>query len=247
MIRINKKSIIKAFLYVSTIIFIAFLYTDIIFKDKTNFYSTYLKYSTMVLCFVISILIGKDGYNKKDTFMLQFARLFTLIADYYLLIIDNYKLGIMCFCVVQTIYIIRHSLMEKNIYKNAVFLIIALIVSLLTPILVNINNFDKDLLALGSLYGSLLITSVYCALSTIKRSYYPKGGAYIISAGIILFLLCDLNVALFNIVSSIGFSKYEFFIGFLIWLFYCPSQILLTLSGFKIEFLKSLFSDKQKG
>lgn len=243
MIGINKKSITKVFIYVSTMIFIAFLCTDIIFKDKTNLYSIYLKYSTIVLCFILSILIGKDGYSKKDTLLLQFAKFFTLIADYYLLITANYKLGILCFCAVQIIYIIRHSLMEKSIYKNVTFIIIALIMSLLTPILVNINSFDKSLLSLGSLYGALLVTSVYCGLSTLKRGYYPKKAAFFISIGITLFLLCDLNVALFNIVPYIGLGRYEFFTGFLIWIFYFPSQILLSLSGFKIQFLNSLFLD----
>lgn len=243
--RINKKFVIEKLLYAILIIFIAFLLTDIIFRYKVNLYSIYLKYSTIVLCFIISILIGKDGYNNRDTILVQFARFFTLLADYYLLVINDFKLGVLCFCIVQIIYIIRHSLMEKKIYKNVFFMIIAFLVAIIFSIIVNINYFDKELLSLGSLYAALLITSVYCGVSTLKRGYYPRKGALVISIGIILFLFCDLNVALFNIVRYIGFSKYEFLTGFLIWIFYLPSQILLTLSGYKIQFINSLFSHRK--
>ncbi len=50
--------------------------------------------------------------------------------------------------------------------------------------------------------------------------------------------MCDLNVGLYNIVAG---GNIKFFLGFLIWLFYLPSQLLLTLSGFKVQYLKKVF------
>lgn len=242
--RINKKFAIKILVFISLAIFITFLYIDIFLINEGNSASIYLKYSTILICFIITLLIGKDGYNKRDVVLVQLARLFTVIADFFLLIKDDFKIGVLFFCIVQIIYILRHSFMEKEIYKNAYFLAVVLLISIISSIGIKINNFDKGLLSIGIFYAAFLLTSVYCGLSTLKKSRYPKGGAWLISFGIILFLLCDLNVALFNIFRYIGISKYEYFTAFLIWFFYFPSQLMLSLSGFKAQFLNSLFSIK---
>jgi hypothetical protein len=243
MVRLSKKLTVRILIAVEIVIFLIFLYTDIHLINRNNQVSVNLKFITVVLCFIIAILIGKDCYNKRDSSLVQLARFFTIIADYFLLIKEDFKLGVICFCIVQIIYIIRHSLMEKKIYKNLVFLFFILLISIFTLAEININNFDRNLLALGLIYAVFLLTSVYCGVSTLRRGKYPKEGALLISIGIILFLFCDINVGLFNIVGYIGLAKYEKFTGFLIWFFYFPSQLLLSLSGFKIQFLKDLFKD----
>ena len=95
-------------------IYVLFLFIDISKGHVGNKYSIYLKFSSIILCFIISLLIGSNGFNNRDVFLLQLARLFTLVADYFLLLSSNYILGVLSFCVVQLIYIERHSLMEKN-------------------------------------------------------------------------------------------------------------------------------------
>lgn len=243
MIRLSKKLTVSILITIEIVVFLIFLYTDIHLINRDNQISVNLKFITILFCFIITLLIGKDCYNKRDRFLIQLARFFTVIADYFLLIKEDFKLGVICFCVVQITYIIRHSLMEKKAYKNLFFLFFFLLISILTLAVVNINNFDRKLLALGLIYAVFLLTSVYCGVSTLKRGRFPKEGALLISIGIILFLFCDINVGLFNIVSYIGLAKYEKLTGFLIWLFYFPSQLLLSLSGFKIQFVKDLFKD----
>ncbi|MFL0267158.1 lysoplasmalogenase family protein [Candidatus Clostridium radicumherbarum] len=243
MVRVSKKLSVRILIAIQIFIFLIFLYTDIHLINRNNQISVKLKFITILLCFIITLLIGKDSYNKRDRFLVQLARFFTVIADYFLLIKEDFKLGIICFCIVQITYIIRHSLMEKKVYKNLFFLIFFLLISIFTLAVININNFDRKLLALGLIYAVFLLTSVYCGVSTLKRGKFPKEGALLISIGIILFLFCDINVGLFNIVGYIGLAKYEKLTGFFIWFFYFPSQLLLSLSGFKIQFLKALFKD----
>lgn len=243
MIRVSKKLTVSIIITIEIVVFLIFLYSDIHLINRDNQISVNLKFITILLCFIITLLIGKDCYNKRDRFLIQLARFFTVIADYFLLIKEDFKLGVICFCVVQITYIIRHSLMEKKAYKNLFFLFFFLLISILTLAVININNFDRKLLALGLIYAVFLLTSVYCGVSTLKRGRFPKEGALLISIGIILFLFCDINVGLFNIVSYIGLAKYEKLTGFLIWIFYFPSQLLLSLSGFKIQFVKDLFKD----
>ncbi|MFL0245858.1 lysoplasmalogenase family protein [Candidatus Clostridium stratigraminis] len=243
MVIVSKKNIIRILIAIQIVIFLLFLYTDLYFINRYNKISVNLKFSTIVLCFIFTLLIGKDCYNKRDRCLVQLARFFTIIADYFLLIKEDFKLGVICFCIVQITYIIRHSLMEIEAYKNLIFLFFFLLISIFTLTVININNFDRKLLALGIIYAVFLITSVYCGVSTLKRGKFPKEGALLISIGIILFLFCDINVGLFNIVDFIGFAQYEKLTGFLIWVFYFPSQLLLSLSGFNLKYLKELFKE----
>jgi hypothetical protein len=243
MVKVSKKLTVTILITIQIVIFLIFLYADIHLINRNNQISVNLKFITILFWFIITLLIGKDCYNKGDRFLVQLARLFTVIADYFLLIKEDFKLGVICFCIVQMVYIIRHSLMEKKVYKNLFFLFFLFLISLFTLAIININNFDRKLLALGLIYAVFLLTSVYCGVSTLMRGKFPKEGALLISTGIILFLLCDINVGLFNIVGYLGLTKYENLIGFLIWFFYFPSQLLLSLSGFKIQFLKDLFKD----
>lgn len=238
--KVTKKLALRILVIIELTLFIAFLYADIFLISNGNEVSIYIKYSTIILCFIITLLIGKDGFNSRDTLLVQLARILTVIADYFLLIKDDFKLGILCFCAVQIIYIIRHSLMEKQVYKNAVFLFIASLFAIVSSKIIKISNFDGELLFIGCIYAAFLLTSVYCGVRALKSSNYPKNSALLICIGLILFLFCDLNVALFNIVQYIGYDKYTLLTVFLIWLFYFPSQLMLSLSGFKVQYINSL-------
>lgn len=242
----NKKHFIKGILYLIIFIYLVFLFVDLVFRDLGNIYSIYLKYTEIILCFIMVLFIGSDGYSIKDIFLIQSARFFTLIADYFLMILNNYFWGIICFCIVQIIYIIRHTIVKKDKLKNIVFLLSAFIACF--AILLNINRSieDASLYISAAIYACFLITSVFCAVSTIYKSSYPKTGAYVIAIGMLLFFLCDLNVGIYNLtlgmrISFFHIRDFNFFSGFLMWFFYLPSQLLLSLSGFKLNYLKKVF------
>ncbi|WP_082206945.1 lysoplasmalogenase family protein [Clostridium sp. BL8] len=211
---------------------------DVLTKSLGNPYSIYLKYTIIIISFLITLLIGSNGYNRRDTILLQLSKLFTLIADYYLLIQDNFPLGIFFFCIVQITYILRHSYMEKKRYRNLIFLCTSIIFSILIFFRVKLEPLDNNLVFLALIYAALLVTSVYVALSTLKRSKYSKKSSYLIGIGMCLFFLCDINVGLNALIGETTLNnmitpKIKFLIGYLIWLFYAPSQVLLACSGFK--------------
>ncbi len=235
---ISKKHFIKISAIIIIVIYLSFLYIDIVSKDLRSIYSLRLKFSTIVLCFIITLLIDSHGYSKEDKLLVQLARFFTLIADYFLIISSNFTMGIFFFSLVQITYIIRHSKMENKKYKNLIFFIIALTIALMILLNIKIASIEKDLLVLALIYASLLTTSLYCAVSTIFRGKNYKNNSWIIALGMFLFFMCDLNVGLYNIV---GEGNIKFFLGFLIWIFYLPSQLLLTLSGFKMDYLRNVF------
>lgn len=221
-----KKVFIKYVTFLVVVLYIVFLNIDAITKNLGSEYSLNLKYSTIILCFILSLLIGSQGCNNTDKFLVQSARLFTVIADYFLVILDDCIYGILCFCIVQIIYIIRHSFVARvKLYKLslAASLIMTSLITFLDGI--NLPDLEKEVVMEGAIYGCILLLSLYIALQTKD---------YLICIGMLLFFLCDINVALYNITK-------EFILGFLIWIFYLPSQLILTLSGFKIEYLKHIF------
>jgi len=171
---ISKKNLIKISSMTIIIIYFIFLYIDFITKDLKNIYSVTLKYSVIVLCFIISLLIKSHGYSEKDKVLVHLARLFTLIADYFLAISGNYIMGVFFFSLVQITYIIRHSLMESRKYKNLMFFIVSLSIALTVSLRIKIASIEKTLVVLASIYASLLITSLYCSVSTISRGKYFK-------------------------------------------------------------------------
>ncbi|MCY6369176.1 lysoplasmalogenase family protein [Clostridium ganghwense] len=212
------------------ILVIIFIYINFLIIDLQGGDPRLLKYVSILLCFVLVLLIGDRGIDKKDTILLQVALFFTTMADLNLVILKNFILGITAFCIVQIIYIIRHS--RKIILNKSNFIVFLLesIVILGLVIMLNIPFYeDKALYIVASIYSILLITSVYMAFGTIKRGVYSKRNSYFIMNGMVLFLLCDINVGLYHI------GKIQYISGLLVWFFYLPSQLLLSLSGYKMK------------
>jgi len=234
-------NLIKLISIVIMCIYILFLSIDISNDHTCNSYSTYLKFSAILLCFIISLLIEHNGFNHRDVFLLKSARFFTLVADYFLLLSNNYILGVLFFCVVQLIYIKRHSLIEKNIFNmkinHFIFISVFILLLLFASLILRITDPTVLLIGTSIVYALLLTFSVYCGIKTLKSSYYTKKSSLFISCGMILLLLCDINVALYNLIDMSFFpsiqGNFQLTIGSLIWIFYLPSQLLLTLSGIK--------------
>jgi len=234
----TKRLFIQLSLIACIFIYIIFLYIDAITKSLGSPYSIYLKYTIIIISFLITLLIGNNGYNRRDTILLQLSKLLTVIADYYLLIQDNFSLGIFFFCIVQITYILRHSFMEKKRYRNLIFLCTSIASSVFIFFRIKLEPLDNNLVLLALIYAALLVTSVYIGFSTLTRSRYSKKSSYLIGIGMFLFFLCDINVGLNALIgettlNNILTPKIKFLIGYLIWLFYAPSQVLLACSGFK--------------
>lgn len=120
------------------------------------------------------------------------------------------------------------------------FFIVSLSIALTVSLRIEITSIEKNLVVLALIYASLLTTSLYSSVSTITRGKYSQKTSWIIALGMFLFFMCDLNVGIYNIVAG---GNIKFFLGFLIWLFYLPSQLLLTLSGFKVQYLEKVFGN----
>lgn len=223
------------------VLYISFLYVDI-FHLKSRISSDILKYISILLCVLLSMLSGSDALSSKDLSLLHFGMIMTAIADLCLLILDFFTVGVVVFCIVQITYCIRYLPNSvHNTVKNFMINFVA-VIFIFFILGIFIKNLDI-LLIVALFYATCLTTSVYRAVSACINKLFPSPNRYFIAFGMILFLLCDINVALFNIASYINPA---YTIGSLadisctlIWLFYLPSQVLIALSGYDMNKLFS--------
>ena len=178
------------------------IYVCFIAMDLLGINSTYIKYAGIILCFVFSML------NKQRLKSLAFA--LTLVADYFLLVINDYYLiGIIAFICVQLVYHI--FLGNKNNYKSSLFLGLLFMSIGLIALSYTLNLNALSILAI--IYFGNLLVNVYMSHQKNK----------VIFLGFVLFMFCDICVGLHNMFLT------NHTLSILMWVFYLPSQVLISL------------------
>ena len=185
-----------------------------------------IKYAGIITCILISAInIVLSG---KDAAFLTAAMIFTAIADWFLLIIyDNQEIGVASFLVVQLIYFVRiYRISGKKWYISAgVRVALPVIILIVLAVLGKITLMT----ALVALYfPQLLINAVDSAfLIKLSKRYI------MLFIGYLLFIGCDICVGLHNL-AYIGNGlpeNIDYWISNLVWIFYLPSQVLITLTA----------------
>ncbi|MBR2834211.1 MAG: hypothetical protein IKE43_00650 [Coriobacteriales bacterium] len=157
-----------------------------------------------------------DQRSAHDKFI-AYAIFVTAVADIFLTLIgsaDTFLPGVILFCMVQIIYAIYlYPTAKSLLIRVALFAICLLLLKIFE--MLSLSN------AFGLLDISLLLVNVIIAW-TLTRVKIPL----LFRIGITLFLCCDLSIALRIFTTGEAFG----IIGLLVWLFYIPSQVLITLS-----------------
>lgn len=172
----------------------------------------------VLLCFIISLCTASSS---RDSRLLRLAMLFTVTADFFMILFQMNYAGLFFFCIVQFVYIIRYS----NIKRALTALSIALGICICLSIFTSLPLLDE--MACG--YAVLLVFSVVSSFTALKEQKYPLFAGIMICVGMVLFLLCDVNVALFNIFAN---TPLEGYFSTAIWIFYLPSQLILCFGTF---------------
>ncbi|MCL2049240.1 MAG: lysoplasmalogenase family protein [Defluviitaleaceae bacterium] len=170
----------------------------------------------------------------------------TVTADYFLILRQEYLLGVAVFCFAHIFYILRAAggalppfsdcsvdVLRSTQNINLVGISPRSLYSLLlATLLVWLLGFTtQSLPTLAILYAFLFALNIYVNL----KSRLPKPNYRLVLAGLIFFALCDVNVLLFNLPAYFGLpdifpSAFRF-----IWFFYLPSQAFIAASGLRIE------------
>ena len=203
-------------------------------------------FSSLTLLFAI-LAARADGGSVKDVILngrdgnlIRIAMLFTLVADYYLVRLrpPMNLAGVAVFLGTQ-LFIFLHILVnDENRRARTVHIILRVAVTAVLILAAYLTLGDGvDLLALISViyYGNLCINALFAHRS-------GRGGA-ILTIGLILFALCDINVGLarLNDMYLGGFPEGSLLYELLhteldlVWIFYIPSQTLIPLSILRRE------------
>ncbi len=208
-----KRSTITVFLITETVLYVLFMAMDLF---SIGGYTIGLKYAGILLCLLFCVLCAAGGGDR----ILPFALLFTAVADFFLLVINEYYLaGVCSFILVQTLYLIRLYRGTGKLWLTAriICAVLAVLVLMLTGLLSAVN------LASVLYYSLLLINMVLCWT-------LPGRKWRTFALGLTLFILCDTCVGIFNMGSLMPSGLYAFAsIG--MWLFYLPSQVLISLTA----------------
>lgn len=175
-----------------------------------------LKFFFVVCCFFIS-LIKRAGSDKRETALLRLGMFFTVLADLMMIIYHYNVEGLIFFCIVQLIYRLRFTDLKRTMTVAAAASLL-FIASFLTQIPLEVR--------LSLFYAVCLISSVVGSFFAYKKR--RSRSALMAFIGMALFMMCDINVALYNITSGYGIYR---LIETLIWVFYLPSQLFISLSS----------------
>lgn len=202
------------------------------------------KQSTNLLSLAFIILSASFGIvfslDKKHYIFLIIAFIFTVIADYFLVIrfqetgdIFDQSAGVTTFIVTQTFYFLfllfscdNRKVKIANILTRIVLSIIVLIVAIIV-----LKEKLNYLVVVSLIYFSFLIINVIFAFIQHKKT------GLIFAIGLVFFMLCDILIGLSVVFNAIFEVSTESFIYKLVfhpfnfaWLFYGISQTLIPLS-----------------
>ncbi|NLL73277.1 MAG: hypothetical protein GX237_07095 [Clostridiales bacterium] len=232
------------FLLVQNILYMAFLTLDIL--EANIALSNYIKFTVVVLCFLY-VLFAKGSSRQQK--LLSYAMVFTVVSDVFLLLTNYYLYGLVTFILVQQLYGIRITELigrrasgggtfngkKKPLDKFLVRIVVCVVITITLIIILWKFGVPVDGLLLASVFYfiSIIINVARCIKLSIDFSA-EKDIRYF-SIGMLLFLLCDINVGLFNLSSFISmgsiYKNVYNISSVLMWAFYAPSQVMIALSG----------------
>lgn len=230
----------QIFIIIQFVLYATFLTFDLLGRSLTL--STNIKFLLVVLCFLYVVIRSRKNRGKGHSF-LSYALFFTIISDMFILLTEYYFYGVLTFIIAQQLYGIRIDAFydrenERTISLSRVIqlrLLYQIAIAAIVILILLLANVDFDaLLAVSIFYFISLCTNVIRSLRLSICNRNRKDIRYF-AYGMVLFLLCDINVGLFNLSGFIAVgSSYEIIYSIssiLMWTFYAPSQVLISLSG----------------
>lgn len=189
-------------------------------------------YLAIILVTLFAVFVCRGG---GAGYFIKIGLLFTLAADYFLVIIVDAKLeGVLCFIAVQIAYFLYLFVSEeRRTVRSANILTRVILSGVLVIAAFAVLGEDTDALAIASViyYGNLVVNMIFAfILGRAER---------IFAIGLVLFAMCDLCIGLEVLFRSyLNIDVSGLFYGDnlnLPWVFYQPSQVLIALGLYRKE------------
>lgn len=201
-------ALLSSFLSIEGALYALFLVLDLTGRgDQT----ISIKYASILLCLALSLLGGDR--------LVPLALALTAGADWFLLVRnEHYVVGIALFLCVQTVYLLR---LRRAGAASGYSLRAGL--ALGAGLAVYTLGMASPVNLLAALYFSQLVSNTLLCWTLKGRRWR------IFALGLTLFVGCDVCVGLFNTLPPGSPQYFAASVG--MWLFYLPSQVLITLSA----------------
>ena len=184
-----------------------------------------LRIAFMVSIFTFSFAGKTPVLDKRDAYFVQAAIFFALIADWFLVVNEDYNVfcvGILSFCVCQALHFLRTAG-----YKTHVKYLVALpIVFLVLP-----RGLDA-VTRCSIIYIICLASAVYGSVRAYASKKYDAPNRHFIVAAMAFYVISDVSVLLYNTPSL---KQYQELALYLIWCFCLPAHVLMSLSKIKLR------------
>ncbi|MDR0397802.1 MAG: hypothetical protein LBH36_01295 [Candidatus Nomurabacteria bacterium] len=211
------KTVNRRWLAIWLLIYSGFILIDLFFPQLALL-SAALKYVGIFLCAIYAHVA-----HKRDT-QLVIAMFLTLLADTVLMLVGAQIIGVYIFCFAQMFHTLRLS-KAPNVALRGYFVMLFFVFACGT-----LWGFPA-LYVMSFTYAATLITNLILAWRWYKAE---PTNIYAVSSllGFILFICCDINVALAYISQTGGIPAFIAPIcNFLVFVFYYPSQVLISNSS----------------
>lgn len=235
----GKNAVTGIFISVQLIIYIIFMYGDL-FGSISAEVIIPLKFISILFCIAFAVY-SMNSLRTRDNYILVAALCFTGVSDYFLLLTEHFTYGMMSFCVVQILYLLRLQYLEREggkgsrygmggkILINLVFWLLVLAGLYKLKLQVNL------LLSVSVFYFIAILHNVYASVKNAKT--VPNKKNIVFAAGMILFILCDINVGIYNMtgfitIEGMFLERLYNFSEIAMWMFYLPAQVCIALSGY---------------
>lgn len=220
--------IIELFLYGS------FLAMDLL-EVGSNQISINLKFISILFCFFYTIRLWILRQDRSQ--WIRFSFLFLILSDYFLLIRDSYTLGVCTFLGVQLCYLKFLLEGESKFNRWKILRVVGrnLLISGSCLLVLHLNGVEMDeTLMLATVYMTTFVGNLILAF--VKRRSTKERYVTLFFLGLMLYFLCDINVAIFNLgdyvdTTGVFMGKLYQFATVAMWMFYLPGIVLITLSN----------------
>ena len=190
-----------------------------------------LKFAFVVGCFAFAILSYFFCKSKTEWQKLVLGLMFTVGADYFLVLHDRHLPGVAVFCFAHVCYIFR-ALENSSRWRKNAFIVLPFVSAI-----IGFAFAFEALFLLSGIYATLFFANIAVNVWHYrkKETVLPRLNKALFLTGLILFALCDVNVMLFNLPSQLGIPVIFPWAFRLIWVFYLPSQAMLAVSAVKFD------------
>ncbi len=224
---LKEKRIWMTYIKLEIAIFLILVYTMITMNhtvyDRIQFVLIAINFIVMIYFF----MHYKNKLSKFHDYAIPIALTFTLFADIFTCLIpDMYVIGVIAFCIVQTIYMLYLGTNRYNLLARVIIYILLFIA--FKP--------DSIFLYFGCYSMANLIINVvtawlrFVALKKTDAKPIAVKELLIFAIGISCFLGCDSSIAVREMLG--GQSTITLIFNLLAWIFYTPSQILINTARF---------------